>query len=62
MSGLQPSNTVIVVSCYKRSTEWASRLEELGFEVRRYTKEDPTSPYNVTPAAGGPRSFYRLKQ
>ena len=26
------------------------------------TPNNPTSPYNVTPAAGGPRSFYRLKQ
>jgi hypothetical protein len=55
---MNPSNTVIVVSCYKRPTEWADRLEAMGFEVRRYTKEDPTSMYNVERNAGMEASAY----
>lgn len=55
---MEPSNTVIVISCYKRSTEWASRLKSLGFEVRRYTKEDPNSPYNVERNVGAEATAY----
>jgi hypothetical protein len=44
---MEPNNTTIVISCYIRSTEWADILTGAGFDVRKYTKEDPSSPYNV---------------
>ena len=55
---LSPANTTIVISCYKRPTEWADRLVALGFDVHRYTKEDPTSPYNVKRNVGAEASAY----
>lgn len=55
---LSPTNTTIVLSCYKRPTEWANKLEAEGFDVRRYTKEDPTSIYNVEKNIGMEASTY----
>ena len=55
---MEPSNTTVVISCYKRSTEWADKLTALGFDVRRYTKEDPTSQYNVERNVGAEATAY----
>ena len=55
---LSPTNTTIVLSCYKRPTEWANKLEAEGFDIRRYTKEDPTSIYNVEKNIGMEASTY----
>ena len=55
---MNPANTTVVVSCYKKSTEWACTLEEKGFNVLRYTKEDSTSVYNVEKNIGGEASTY----
>jgi hypothetical protein len=55
---LSPTNTTIVISSYKRPTDWANKLEEEGFDVRRYTKEDPTSMYNVDKNIGMEASTY----
>ena len=55
---MNPSNTVIVISVYKKLIPWADRLREMGFEVRAYTKEDPTSPYNVPKNVGCEATAY----
>ena len=55
---MNPANTTVVVSCYKKSTEWASRLQEKGFNILRYTKEDSTSIYNVEKNIGNEASTY----
>ena len=55
---MDPKNTIIVSSIYKTPIPWADRLREMGFEVRPYTKEDPTSPYNVPKNIGNEASAY----
>ena len=55
---MDSSNTNIILSTYKRSTQWADRLSDLGYQVYRYTKEDPTSIYNVEKNIGREASTY----
>jgi len=55
---MNPSNTVVVISVYKKLIPWADRLREMGFEVRAYTKEDPTSVYNVPKNVGCEATAY----
>jgi len=55
---LSSTNTTIVLSCYKRPTDWANKLEAEGFIMFRYTKEDPTSVYNVEKNIGREASTY----
>jgi len=55
---MDPKNTIIVSSIYKTPIPWADRLREMGFEVHPYTKEDPTSPYNVPKNIGNEASAY----
>ena len=55
---MNPQNTVVVVSVYNKPIPWADTLRSIGFEVRPYTKEDPTSPYNVPKNIGNEGSAY----
>jgi len=53
---MNPANTTVVVSSYKKPTDWTERLT--GFDIRCYTKEDPTSHYNVDKNIGMEASTY----
>jgi hypothetical protein len=55
---MNSTNTNIILSTYKRSTQWADRLSDLGYDVYRYTKEDPTSIYNVEKNIGREASAF----
>ena len=55
---MNPSNTVIVISTYKKPIPYADRLRQKGFEVRAYTKENPDSPYNVPKNVGQDATAY----
>jgi len=55
---MNPSNTVIVISTYKKPILYAERLRQKGFEVRAYTKENPDSPYNVPKNVGQDATAY----
>jgi hypothetical protein len=55
---MNPSNTVIVISTYKKPILYAERLRQRGFEIRAYTKENPDSPYNVPKNVGNESTAY----
>ena len=55
---MQPENTTIVISCYKKAIPWTDRLRKMGFDIRAYTKEDPTSEYNVDKNIGMEATTY----
>jgi hypothetical protein len=55
---MNPQNTVVVVSVYNKPIPWADKLRGIGFDVRPYTKEDPSSPYNVPKNVGNEGSAY----
>ena len=55
---MNPQNTIICVSMYKTPIPWADKLREKGFIVQPYTKEDSTSPYNVSKNVGNEASAY----
>lgn len=55
---MNPNNTIVVVSTYKTPVPWVDRLKEKGFEVRVYTKETPSSPYDIPKNIGNEGSVY----
>lgn len=55
---MNPQNTIVVISLYNKPIPWADKLRGMGFDVRPYTKEDPTSPYDVPKNVGNEASAY----
>lgn len=55
---MNPSQSHVVVSVYKEDISWTKRLEEMGYNVKIYTKGEPDAPTSVPVNKGNEASAF----